>query len=112
MHAERLEQILEEATGEANPIQCDVLAALVEEIEGMVTDTADDSIRDAALIAGAQRVEHYEIAVYGAQRHFAEVLGENAAAELLTQTLKEEEHADHLLREIAGRIDVYAEKEA
>jgi ferritin-like metal-binding protein YciE len=57
-------------------------------------------------------VEHYEIAVYGAMRHFAQVLGEAAAAELLDRTIKEEGHADHLLTEIAGRINPHAKKAA
>lgn len=108
----RLEQILQEATGEAKPIKCKVLSALVEETEGMIKDASDESVRDAALIAGAQRVEHYEIAAYGAVRHFAQILGEASQAQLLDQTIKEEGHADHLLTEIANRVNPYAEKAA
>ncbi len=108
----RLEQILQEATGETESIKCKVLAALVEEAEGMIKDASDESVRDAALIAAAQRVEHYEIAAYGAIRHFAQILGENSQAELLDQTIKEEGHADHLLTEIANRVNPYAEKAA
>ena len=112
VQATRLEDILQEATGEAKPVKCKVLAALVDEAEDMVKDASDESVRDAALIAAAQRVEHYEIAAYGAVRHFAQILGATAQAQLLDQTIKEEGHADHLLTEIANRVNTYAEKAA
>lgn len=108
----RLQQILQEATGEAKEIKCKVLSALAEEAEDMIKDASDESVRDAALIAAAQRVEHYEIAAYGAVRHFAHILGQTAQAHLLNQTIKEEGHADHLLTEIANRVNPYAEKAA
>lgn len=108
----RLEQILQQATGEAKSIKCKVLSALVDEAEDMIKDASDESVRDAALIAAAQRVEHYEIAAYGAVRHFAQILGENSDAQLLDQTIKEEGHADHLLTEIANRVNPYAERAA
>lgn len=113
-HVTRLEDILQQETGEpeAESINCKVLAALIEEAEGMIKDTTDESVRDAALIAAAQRVEHYEIAAYGAVRQFARILGEAEAAELLDQTIKEEGHADHLLTEIAARVNSYAEQAA
>lgn len=110
-HVTRLEEILQ-PTGQKTPLKCQVLAALVHEAEGMVEDTSDDSVRDAALIAGAQRVEHYEIASYGAVRHFAQILGEKTAADLLNRTIKEEGHADHLLTEIANRVNPEARKAA
>lgn len=78
----------------------------------MIKDASDESVRDAALIAAAQRVEHYEIATYGAVRHFARILGEASDAQLLDQTSNEEGHADHLLTEIANRVNPYAEKAA
>jgi len=112
VHVARLQKILESETGEVRPIKCKVLAALVEEAEDMINDATDESVRDVGLIAAAQRVEHYEIATYGAVRHFAVILGEVKAAELLDQTIKEEGHADHLLTEIANRVNPYAEKAA
>jgi ferritin-like metal-binding protein YciE len=108
----RLQRLLQHATGEAEPVKCKVLAALVDEAEGMVNDASEGSVRDAALIAAAQQVEHYEIACYGAVRQFAHILGENAAAELLDRTIREEGHADHLLSNIAQRVNPYAEKAA
>lgn len=110
--AKRLEQILNQATGEAKPIKCKVTAALISAAEDMVKDAADDAVRDAALISAGQRVEHFEIATYGAVRHWAQILGESAHAELLEKTIKEEGHADHLLTEISDRVNPYAEKAA
>jgi ferritin-like metal-binding protein YciE len=111
-HVTRLEQILQQCEGETETIKCKVLAALVTEAEDMIKDATDDSVRDVALIAGAQRVEHYEIAAYGAVRQFARILGETSQAQVLDQTIKEEGHADHLLTEISDRINPYAEKGA
>lgn len=112
VHVTRLQQILNQAAGEAKPMKCKVMAALVTETEDMVKDAADESVRDAALISAGQRVEHYEIAVYGAVRRWAQILGETAHVELLDKTIKEEGHADHLLTEIAERVNPYAQKVA
>jgi ferritin-like metal-binding protein YciE len=108
----RLEQILNSAEGEAKTVKCKVMAALVTETEDMVKDADDDDVRDAALISAGQRVEHYEIACYGAVRRWAQILGEKQHAELLDRTIKEEGHADKLLTEIAERVNPYAEKAA
>lgn len=112
LHVDRLEEILGEELGEAKDVKCKVMAALATEAEDMIRDAADDSVRDAALISAAQRVEHYEIASYGAVRRWAQVLGEHRHADLLDKTIKEEGHADHLLTEIAERVNPYAEKAA
>jgi ferritin-like metal-binding protein YciE len=112
VHVTRLEKILEESTDGAESIKCKVMAALVAETEDMIKDSTDESVRDAALIAAAQRVEHYEIAAYGAVRQFARILGNTADAQTLDQTIKEEGHADHLLTEIADRVNPYAERAA
>jgi ferritin-like metal-binding protein YciE len=111
-HVTRLEQILNQAAGEAKTVKCKVMAALVTETEDMVKDAADDAVRDAALISAGQRVEHYEIATYGAVRRWAQLLGETAHMELLDKTIKEEGHADHLLTQIAERVNPYAQKAA
>jgi ferritin-like metal-binding protein YciE len=107
----RVQQILNK-TGEAKSMKCKALAGLVTEAEDMIKDAGDDSVRDAAIISAAQRVEHYEIAVYGTLVFFGEILGETNAVELLDQTLSEEKHADELLTEIADRVNVDAEKAA
>jgi ferritin-like metal-binding protein YciE len=112
VHVIRIQNILREETKEAKAETCKVLKALVAEAEDMIKDSKDEAVRDAALIAAAQRVEHYEIAVYGAVRHWAQILGKNEQASLLDQTIKEEGHADHLLTEISNRINVEADKAA
>jgi ferritin-like metal-binding protein YciE len=108
----RLEQILNTAAGEASPVKCKVMAAMVSAAEDMVKDAADDDVRDAALISAGQRVEHYEIASYGAVRHWAQILGLTSDAELLDKTIKEEGHADHLLTQISNRVNPQAQKAA
>jgi ferritin-like metal-binding protein YciE len=112
VHVTRLQQILREELREAEPIKCKVLSALVSEAEDMIKDSSDLSVRDVALIAAAQRVEHYEIASYGAVRRWAQILGEAEQAALLDKTIQEEGHADHLLTSIADRVNVEAEKAA
>jgi ferritin-like metal-binding protein YciE len=112
VHKTRLQEILNEELQKAEPIKCKVLAALVTEAGDLIKDVTDPSVRDVALIAAAQRVEHYEIASYGAVRHWAQILGEAEHASLLDKTIQEEGHADHLLTSIAGRVNVDAEKAA
>jgi ferritin-like metal-binding protein YciE len=111
-HVSRLEQILIPATGEAKPIKCKVLSALADEAEDMIKDATDSSVRDVALIAAAQRVEHYEIAAYGAVRTFGQILGETGPADMLDQTLKEEGRADHTLTAISEHVNPQAKKAA
>lgn len=109
-HVTRLRNMLETIAGEADPLKCKVIGALIDETEDMCQSCSHDAVRDAALIAGAQRVEHYEIAAYGAMRHFAQMLGRTFDAEILDQTIHEEGHADHLLSTIAERVNPAAHK--
>jgi ferritin-like metal-binding protein YciE len=114
IHVKRLEELLADAqkidpsVTSTSPIRCKAVHALIGETEDMMQDARDAFVKDAALISAAQRVEHYEIAVYGTLRQFAWVLGETAAADVLDKTAKEEGHADHLLSSIAERINVDA----
>jgi len=114
IHIKRLEEMLAGIKGvdpsvtSTSPIRCKAVHALIAEVEDMMQDARDAFVKDAALIAAAQRVEHYEIAAYGTVRQFAWVLGEFAAADVLDQTVKEEGHADHLLTSIAERINLNA----
>jgi ferritin-like metal-binding protein YciE len=112
VHVTRLQHILNEELQAAEPMKCKVMAALVSEAEDMIKDSADLAVRDVALIAAAQRVEHYEIASYGAVRRWAQILGEAEHAALLDKTIREEGHADQLLTSIADRVNVDAEKAA
>lgn len=111
-HVTRLEDILEEETGNPTTVKAKAVAALVAEAEDLAKDATDAAVRDIALIAVAQRVEHYEIAAYGALRTWAGILGKPAQADLLDRTIKEEGHADHLLISIAERVTPVARKAA
>jgi ferritin-like metal-binding protein YciE len=112
----RVEQILREVTGGAKSTECKVVAALIEAGDEMIEDASDESVRDAALIAAAQRVERYEIAAYGDVYRFAQILGEESGevsqVELLDETMREERHADHLLTRIANRVNRWSEQAA
>jgi ferritin-like metal-binding protein YciE len=108
-HVTRVEEILRKCTDDVDTIKSKVLAAMVTDAEDMIQDTSDESVRDVSLIAAAQGVEHYEMACYGTVRNYARILGESSQAELLQKTLDEEKHADHLLTQIAERINPAAE---
>lgn len=88
---------------EINPgnAKCDAMAGLIEEGEDMVKEDATASVKDAGLIAAAQRVEHYEIAGYGTAHHFASALDLSEVASLLEQTLNQEKSADATLNKLA-----------
>lgn len=108
----RLMQILTAGTGSANLVKCKAIQALIAETDDMLLDARNDAVRDVALIAAAQRIEHFEIAAYGAVRRFAQILGDSASADLLTQTIEEEGNADHLLSAIAERLNLDATQAA
>ena len=105
VHVQRLEQILSESANESDDLKCKVLATMIDDTESVIGDIDDDSVRDAALIASGQRVEHFEMASYGTLRNWAEILGESGHAQLLNQTLKEEQHADQLLTQISDMVN-------
>jgi ferritin-like metal-binding protein YciE len=100
-HVERLEQIAEKIGKKLTGHKCKAMEGLVEEGAEMISEDADDSVRDAGLIGAAQRVEHYEMAGYGTARALAEKLGHDDIAELLGQTLDEEKETDEKLTELA-----------
>lgn len=100
-HVARLEQIAEACECKLSGHKCKAMEGLVEEGQELVSEDASDSVRDAALIGAAQRVEHYEIAGYGTARALATCLGYEDAAELLEQTLEEEKATDVKLTELA-----------
>jgi ferritin-like metal-binding protein YciE len=97
----RLETVFQQLGRSAKRESCDAMKGLISEGEAIVEAKGDPSVKDAALIAAAQRVEHYEIAGYGAARSFAKQLGRSDLAGLLQQTLNEEGNADKKLTEIA-----------
>lgn len=109
-HAARLDKILLEAKGVVDPKHCKGIAALIAEGEDVIHDATDESVRDAGIIAAAQKIEHYEMAAYGTLRAFAEILGNPEHAALLDQTLEEEKHADAILTSIADTANDKAHK--
>lgn len=103
-HVERLEEIFDKLGKKPSGKTCKAMKGLVEEGSEMMQEEGPDSVIDAGLIAAAQRVEHYEMAGYGAARTFASILGEDEAEDLLQETLDEEGAADEKLTEIAESI--------
>jgi len=97
----RLEQAFQLLDQSAKRESCEAMKGLVKEGEEMINAKGDPAIKDAALIAAAQRVEHYEIAGYGSARNFAQRCGRQEVADLLQQTLQEEGDADKKLTQIA-----------
>jgi ferritin-like metal-binding protein YciE len=98
---ERLDKIFAELEKKATGKKCKGMEGLIEEGKEMMEEEAEPAVMDAALIAAAQRVEHYEIAAYGCVRNYAELLGYTSAARLLQQSLDEEEAADKKLSQLA-----------
>lgn len=108
-HVKRLETAFGYLGQEANRGSCDAMKGLIKEGDQLIGAKGNAAVKDAALIAAAQRVEHYEIAGYGAARSFAQQLGRTDVAQLMQQTLNEEGDADKKLTQIA---ETFANQEA
>ena len=100
----RLEQIGKRIGQDLSGHKCKGMEGLLEEGEELMEERADSDVLDAALIAAAQRVEHYEMAGYGCARTYARLLGLEDDARTLQQTLDEEGETDHKLTELAERV--------
>lgn len=98
---QRLERIGQDLGIKLDGHTCKAMAGLVAEGKETMSEDATDEVMDAALIAAAQRIEHYEIAGYGTAAHYAERLGNTQAADLLRQTLEEEQLTDTKLNDLA-----------
>ena len=103
-HVDRLEEIFDKLGQSPKGKKCKAMEGLIEEGSEILEEEGDPSVIDAGIIAAAQKVEHYEIASYGTVRAFANMLGEEDAAELLQQTLDEEGETDKRLTELAEEI--------
>lgn len=99
----RLDVIFDDLKMSGDGKKCVGMEGLIKEGEEMMSEDADPSVMDAAMIAAAQRVEHYEIAAYGTLRTYANQLGLKDHARLLQQTLDEEGNTDKLLTKIAEK---------
>jgi len=100
-HVERLDAIFEQLGESPKRKKCKGMEGLLTEGEEMMKEDAPDAVKDAGLIAAAQRVEHYEIAAYGTAATYARLLGDAMSEDLLRQTLGEEGDTDKKLTTIA-----------
>lgn len=100
-HRSRLERCFSLLGCEVQSETCEAMEGLIEEGNEVLSLSGDPEVKDAALVAAAQRVEHYEIAGYGCARTFARQLGQTAVASLLQETLDEEGDTDKRLTDIA-----------
>jgi ferritin-like metal-binding protein YciE len=107
-HVKRLAQALKVLGLPPKGKPCHAMIGLVEEGAEIIATKGPASVRDAALIGAAQRVEHYEIAGYGTARAFAEVLEEKEVAALLGQTLEEEGESNKKLTQISLVVNAAA----
>ena len=98
---QRLERVFKELGQTPRGKKCEGMAGLVEEGKNIMEEDGEPAVIDAALIAAAQRVEHYEIAAYGCLRTYAQLLGLRNAEQLLQENLDEEEAADEKLNALA-----------
>src|SRR6476660_521313 len=100
-HVERLEQLFEQLGDNPKGKTCHAMKGLIEEGSEILEEEGEDSVLDAGIIVAAQKVEHYEMAGYGSVRAFAQLLGQEEAAQLLQTTLDEESKANELLNQLA-----------
>jgi ferritin-like metal-binding protein YciE len=97
----RVERIFEALNKTPRAKKCEAMAGLLKEAEEVMGEADEGAMRDAAIIASAQKVEHYEISSYGTLRTFAQTLQLDEAVSILESTLEEEKNADTLLSEVA-----------
>jgi len=108
---ERLVQVFELLGTKPVGKKCAAIEGIIEEAQEVMKEAEDDTIRDAAMLAAAQAVEHYEISRYGTLVAWAEKLEMSDAAQLLEQTLDEEKTTDAKLTELAeSEINIQAER--
>ena len=100
-HVKRLEQVFEKLGEEPKGVDCPAIDGIIDEAEDVSGEVDDKSVLDAALIAAAQAVEHYEMTRYGTLIAWAKQLGRNDCVSLLQQTLDEEKETDKKLTALA-----------
>lgn len=111
-HVTRLQRLIGDLMNDATDKKDPILSSLVGAGENITKETDAGPVRDAGLIASAQKIEHYEIASYGSARDWAEQLGLTEHAQIIQQTLDEEKHADHLLTQISHTANLKASRSA
>jgi len=98
---EKVEKVFSIIGKKATAKKCEAMDGLIKEAEEIMKESEDGAMRDAGIIAAAQKVEHYEIATYGTLRTFAQTLGLDDAAGILEEILDEEKSADEKLTDVA-----------
>jgi ferritin-like metal-binding protein YciE len=111
-HIARLDRALERLDETSGKKACEAMKGLLEEAEGLLQELNDPAVKDAAIIAAAQKVEHYEMATYGTLREWARQLGYDDIASTFQKTLDEEEMADKKLTLIAESRNYQAAAES
>lgn len=101
IHVKRLEECFKALGKRALAKKCDAMQGLLDEGKSIMEETEPGSVRDAGIIAAAQKVEHYEIATYGTLAAYAKVLKENVCLKNFIATLDEEKKCDKLLTKVA-----------
>ncbi len=104
-HLQRLERVFEMMGQRPSRKTCKGMKGLIQEGQEMLQHDASPEVKDAGLIAAAQKVEHYEMAAYGTARTYAQLLELHDCAQLLQQTLDEEELTDKKLSQIAQKVN-------
>lgn len=107
-HAQRIEAMMTKLDQSPRGKKCKAMEGLLEEGREVMEGDAPSVIKDLALIAAAQKIEHYEIAGYGCARTLADLIGESELADTLQETLDEEGTTDKLLSEVAMGINIEA----
>jgi ferritin-like metal-binding protein YciE len=107
-HVKRLEQVFKKLGVSPNGKKCKAMEGLIAEGSEVISENAEPEVRDAALIAAGQRVEHYEMAGYGCVKTYAELLGDSQAAKTLQKTLDEEGATNEKLTALSQKINVIA----
>lgn len=109
VHVQRLDQIFDQIPKiDRKDKKCKGMEGIIKDAKDLLSEDAEPEVLDAGMIAGAQRVEHYEIAAYGTARTYANLLGKNDWAQLLQQTLEEERETDVKLTQLAERLNLEA----
>ncbi len=111
VHVQRLEEIFQSLDESPKGKKCVGMEGLVKEGSEVMEEGFEDAVLDAGLIGAARRVEHYEMAAYGAVCEIAKVLGQTKHASLLEKTLAEEKQTDEKLAELAKEINTQANEE-
>jgi ferritin-like metal-binding protein YciE len=110
---QKLEQVFDMIDKKAVAKKCEAMSGLIKEAEEIMSETEAGAMRDAGIIAAAQKVEHYEIATYGTLRTFAQTLELDDAAAILEEILEEEKNADETLTDVATTtINIQAAEES